>query len=55
MNDDAYWDILRKSGIPEGSGDIEDYEEAKRWAGTVCEDAKEYERLIQVAAMYCKV
>jgi hypothetical protein len=55
MTVDEFIKLLGDSGIPINTKDWRDYEEAKRWAGTVCEEEKNYERLVQVAAEYVGV
>ena len=55
MDDSEFLKVLAASGIPTGSKDWKDYEEAKKWATTVARDGTDYERLIRVAAEYVGV
>ena len=53
MTSEKFLDALKRSGIPEGSKDMRDYEEAKSYARMVSDG--NYEDLIQVCAEYVGV
>ena len=52
LENEEFLKLLKQTGIPENSRDMGDYEEAKKWAGTVCDGPKDYERLIILVAEY---
>ena len=55
MTSDEFLAALKKTGIPEGSKDLQDYEEAKSLAVFITQTDGDYDELIQVCAKYVGV